>query len=138
MHGAGFRTSKIDPCVHYLYKKGRLIGICCWHVDDLMMGGDESAPEFRAARDYIKHKWKFRKWKVGEGKFCGTELRQEKDGTIHQNQKEFAESMTLPKCARTEDLGELSEEGMQELRSANGSVVKRDSRRRSLAALNSG
>ena len=94
MSQAGWDQRAMDPCLFVLrHASGQLAGVACWHVDDMIVIGDES---FRSleAWDSAKRQQPFRKWAENGGKLCGTLL--EKDaasGTIHLSQKEYAESL---------------------------------------------
>lgn len=122
MEECGFVAAALDPCLFFLFENQRLIGIACWHVDDLLIEGDEGNRTFNRALAQIRARWTFRKWKIGSGKFCGTEIEQDpRTFEIRQTQQEFIAGMKQPLCAKVQEQTLLAPGEIAELRSSNGS-----------------
>lgn len=66
---AGFEKSQFDSCLYYLRDNGRLTGIYGVHVDDCATGG--TGVKYEQALEKLKSTFDFRKWRVGDGDFCG-------------------------------------------------------------------
>ena len=47
LQAAGWRSCKLEPCLMTLWVKGRLCGILYYHVDDVMIAGDENDKEYQ-------------------------------------------------------------------------------------------
>ena len=91
---AGWQQSIFDPCLYYLRSpnSNQLEGIMGVHVDDTAVGG--SGPRFDEAIRHLKARFPYRKWRVGEGEFCGSYYRQNRTTKgIRMSQKLFAESL---------------------------------------------
>ena len=72
---AGFVRSKFDPCLYLLRDQGKLVGIYGVHVDDCATGG--SGALYEAALEQLKRTFEFRKWRIGDGDFCGAHYSQD-------------------------------------------------------------
>eukprot|EP00435_Cladocopium_sp_Y103_P041244 s3767_g11.t1 len=67
---AGFKRSKLDNCLYFCHgNDGRLQGVLGAHVDDTITGG--SGDRYDAAIRFLKERFPFRKWRVGEGEVLG-------------------------------------------------------------------
>ena len=65
----GFKESKLEPSMFYLQNKGgKLDGIICVHVDDILLAGNR---RFRALVEMLKEKIKVGKHQKLEFLFCG-------------------------------------------------------------------
>ena len=121
---AGWQQSIFDPCLYYLRNpnSNQLEGIMGVHVDDTAVGG--SGPRFDEAIRHLKARFPYRKWRVGEGEFCGSYYRQNRTTKgIRMSQKLFAESLrpaNIPKGANSET--KLHDGQVKVLRAINGSL----------------
>lgn len=121
---AGWCRSVFDSCLYFLRdpNTNQLIGIMGVHVDDTAVGG--SGPVFEKAIASLKARFPYRKWRVGEGEFCGSYYKQDKSTKeIHMSQRLFAESMrpaNIPKGSANET--KLHEGQIKVLRAINGSL----------------
>ncbi len=92
---AGFTQSKFDKCLYMTWDivdgEKKLTGVLGHHVDDFIGGGSGEKHERAIAQ--LRKRFPFRRWSLGGGDFCGSRLRQEKDGSIFMVQTEFAEKM---------------------------------------------
>ena len=119
---AGWLRSKLDPCLYTLREAGQLVGIMGVHVDDTAVGG--MGPTFTKAIDQLKSRFPYRKWRIGEGEFCGSFYSQNpKSKEITMSQQQFAETLraaSLPKNASSEQKLDASQ--LRVLRGINGSL----------------
>ena len=122
-----WRQSKLDPCVYMLWderqKQPELIGILGVHVDDVLIGGRGEL--FESTLQKLREAFPFRKWKVGAGSFCGSELKQDaKTFDIEVSQESFAENMSKPKLRMKESpLIEVNDEEVTSLKSVLGAAL---------------
>eukprot|EP00435_Cladocopium_sp_Y103_P010611 s801_g2.t1 len=118
----GWERSKFDPCLYFLRDGSQLIGVMGVHVDDTALGGE--GPVFEKAVSALRSRFPYRKWRIGEGEFCGAYYTQSKSTkAIEMSQKLFAEKIrpaTIPRSASSED--PLSEAQVKVLRAINGSL----------------
>ena len=71
----------------------------------------------------LKSTFPFRKWKVSQGDFCGSHLRQDAEtGVIHVSQAEFASKLPKPKL-RGKGEGPITKEEGKSLKSVLGSAL---------------
>ena len=122
---AGFTRSHYDPCLYYLRdSKNQLCGLLGAHVDDTVTGGSGQA--YDDALKYLRHRFPYRKWRVGEGEFCGAHYKQnEKTKEITMSQSTFAQSLKpayLPQSRRAERNAPLNAKEVSVLRAINGSL----------------
>ena len=118
----GWERSKFDACLYFLRDSTGLCGVMGVHVDDTAVGG--SGKKFEQAIQDLRSRFPYRKWRCGEGEFCGAYYTQDpKTKSISLSQKLFAEKMrpaTIPKNAGSEDL--LNDNQIKILRAINGSL----------------
>ena len=119
---AGWLRSKLDPCLYTIRADGKLAGIMGVHVDDTAVGGE--GPVFQKAISQLKERFPYRKWRVGEGEFCGSYYHQNpKSKEITMSQKQFAENLrvaSIPKNATSDQKLDASQ--VRILRGINGSL----------------
>ena len=87
----GWMRSRLEPCVWRMFDQGKLIGLLGVHVDDVLICGHGSL--FESQVEKLRNTFPFGSWKDARKEtvvFCGAELRQEPDGTIHLNQEAYA------------------------------------------------
>ena len=82
---AGFVQSKFDRCLYLMWGEKQLLGILGHHVDDFIGGGNGTKWEHRIA--YLRKRYPFRRWSIAGGDFCGSQLVQQKDGSIFVGQE---------------------------------------------------
>ena len=118
----GWIRSRFDPCLYHLRNpSGQLIGIMGVHVDDTAVGG--TGPQFEEAIAQMRKRFPYRKWRVGEGEFCGAFYSQQRNGEIHMSMKTFAESIKPANIGRgVANHQLLSESQVRVLRAINGSL----------------
>ena len=119
----GWQRSKFDACLYYLRdESNKLCGIMGVHVDDTAVGG--SGPHFERAIQALKKRFPYRKWRCGEGEFCGSYYVQcPKSHEISMSQQMFADKLrpvSIPKNAKSDDA--LSHNQIRMLRAINGSL----------------
>ena len=118
----GWIRSRFDPCLYHLRSSsGHLIGIMGVHVDDTAVGG--TGPQFEDAVARMRKRFPYRKWRVGEGEFCGAFYSQQKNSDIHMSMKTFAESIKPANISRgVANHQPLTEAQVRVLRAINGSL----------------
>ena len=105
----GYKPSILDPCCYLLHAKDEhghtyLDGIIMVATDDLVSGGGQRHQQLM---EQLRSKYKFGKWEYDSGRFCGKDIQQRKDGTIHLSQQYYAEQkcydrIIIPKNADNE------------------------------------
>ena len=91
LKGIGLAVSTLDPCVFTLRnKKGKLVGVCGVHVDDLIGGG---GPEMDACLALLRQKLPFGEFRTKTIKYTGAEIRQHEDFSIELSQEAYIEKM---------------------------------------------
>eukprot|EP00435_Cladocopium_sp_Y103_P011358 s4427_g2.t5 len=90
-----WQQSQFDPCLYYLRDgDGQLCGVLGAHVDDTITAGHGSV--YQEAITKLKARFPYRKWRVGNGEFCGVQYRQDPDPVTYEitfGQKEYAEHL---------------------------------------------
>eukprot|EP00435_Cladocopium_sp_Y103_P008670 s753_g2.t1 len=89
----GYRPSLLDPCCYLLHSKdaqnqSTFDGIIMVATDDLVSGGNE---RHQALMQQLKSRYKFGKWEYDSGRFCGKDIQQRKDSSIHVSQQYYVE-----------------------------------------------
>eukprot|EP00435_Cladocopium_sp_Y103_P052219 s999_g16.t1 len=89
----GWQQSQFDRCLYYLRdEQGNLVGVLGAHVDDTITGGQ--GPLYEKSIAQLKQRFPYRKWRIGNGEFCGIQYRQcPQTFNITYGQKEYAEHM---------------------------------------------
>ena len=73
---AGFVRSRYDSCLYFLRnEQNRLCGVLGAHVDDMVTGG--SGVLYEKALSHLRNRFPYRKWRTGEGEFCGAHYKQD-------------------------------------------------------------
>ena len=121
----GWQRSKFDNCLYYLRDSdhnNQLCGIMGVHVDDTAVGGQ--GHKFESAISALKKRFSYRKWRIGEGEFCGAYYKQcPQTGAISMNQSTFAENLKPANITRgTPDTKTLNESQIRTWRAINGSL----------------
>ena len=70
---------------------GELIGLLCFHVDDVLVAG--AGPEYEASFDLIQKLYDWGLWESKDFVQCGTRFRQKKSGEIFLDQSEYVRSI---------------------------------------------
>lgn len=119
----GWVQSKMDHCVFMLWKNQHLCGVMGVHVDDVIMGGNGNY--YQAKEKELRSTFPFRKWKSGEGEFCGSHISQcPETGDITISQEDFAEKMVKPKLRARGGAEEIvNKEDARSLKSVLGAAL---------------
>eukprot|EP00435_Cladocopium_sp_Y103_P020594 s2229_g5.t1 len=121
---AGFERSRFDNCLYWMRENGKLTGCLGAHVDDTATGG--IGQKYEQALAYLRTRFPYRKWRTGEGEFCGSHYRQcPTTKVIHLSQQGFAEGLKpayLPQSRKSSRHSELSHKEVSVLRAVNGSL----------------
>ena len=72
----GWEASSVEPCLWTLRHNGKLVGITCVHVDDFLIGVDETCAFARNALDAFAEAYNFGTWEDRDFVVCGVHVRQ--------------------------------------------------------------
>eukprot|EP00435_Cladocopium_sp_Y103_P053201 s487_g17.t1 len=125
-----WKRSQFDNCLYYLYEpstdgsKPKLCGILGAHVDDTITGG--SGPFYEAAIAKLKQRFPYRKWRQGNGEFCGVTYCQDPQTMeMSYQQRDYAQHMrpiSLSKERQRNKEIEASDKEIAALRAINGAA----------------
>ena len=90
---AGWTWCKLEPCLMTLWKHGKLRGILCYHVDDVMIAGDEQDSVYQKALKDLKAKYELGGWEKDQFEMCGCRIIQARDGGITIDQTSYARAI---------------------------------------------
>ncbi len=121
----GWERSQFDSCLYYLRDSNKqLVGVMGAHVDDTITGGD--GPRYQEIITNLKARFPYRKWRVGNGEFCGVMYRQDPNTKeISYGQREYAEhlrSITLSKDRLKDKEALATDREIAALRAVNGAA----------------
>ena len=121
----GFQKSQFDNCLYFFRDStSTLSGVLGAHVDDTITGGEGA--EFEAAIASLKQRFPYRKWRIGNGEFCGTMYTQDPlSKEITYQQADYAKhlrpiSMSRDRLANKEAIASSRE--VAALRAVNGAA----------------
>ena len=95
MQKLGWRSCRNEPCLMTWHHKGKLKGLMCFHVDDIMLSGDNRDTDWRKMLDKIKGLYDWGAWESGTFEQCGCRIQQTETGSILVDQEEYARKITL-------------------------------------------
>ena len=93
----GWRQMVSDKCLFTLWdntsEEPRLVGMAGIHVDDFLIGGDETNEVFKAAMTKLENAYRWGKWSHQEFDFAGCHIRQENapSSVIYIDQNEYSD-----------------------------------------------
>ena len=61
---AGWKSCKLEPCMMTLWSGRRLVGILCYHVDDIMIAGEEQDQTYQEGLHTIRHLYEWGSWEI--------------------------------------------------------------------------
>ena len=91
LENLGMRPLSGDPAFFSMHEEGKLIGIVCIHVDDLLMSGNSNF-ENQIVRKLQQH-FKFSKIEKQKFKYLGCEIEKLPSGDISLNQNEYIQNI---------------------------------------------
>ena len=62
----GWRSCQHEPCLMTWHVRGRLKGLMCFHVDDIMISSPRDDPEFKRMMDKVKRLYEWCEWERNE------------------------------------------------------------------------
>ena len=83
----GWRSCRDEPCLMTWHARGRLKGLVCFHVDDVMISGPRDDPEFKRMMDKVKRLYEWGEWEQHEFDLCGCRIRQATDKSVTVDQE---------------------------------------------------
>ena len=98
----GLEASKLHPCLYYLRRRSKLVGICGIHVDDLLGG----TPEMDAILANLKKRLPSGDYRTYTSRYTGVEVRQNRNTMeIEVGQENYIDNL---KEVPTKPLGQAS------------------------------
>ena len=91
----GWRSCRHEPCLMTWHVRGRLKGLVCFHVDDIMISGSKGHPEFKRMLDKVKPLCERSEWEQHEFDQCGCRTRQATDKSVTVDQESYARKISL-------------------------------------------
>ncbi len=128
LQATGWRVNCTEPSSWSLFnKQGRLIGICCAHVDDFLMAGDRKSQEFLDAVHHVKGLYDCSEWESRDFTQTGTHVVQHADWTFALDQSHYCdtiEPVPLGRERRAQMERGLSKEELSQCRSVIGALLR--------------
>ena len=91
----GWRSCRHEPCLMTWHVLGKLKGLMCFHVDDVMISGPKNDPEFQRMMDKVKRLREWGEWEQHEFDQCGCRIRQATDKSFTVDQESHARKISL-------------------------------------------
>ena len=118
----GFRQLALDRAL-FVYRSGqRLIAILAVHVDDILIGIEDS-PQGNRLLETLWSSLVWGKKRQDSFTYCGRHIVRKPDGTIELDQKDFCDAIqitTVPRWRSSTPDAELTDQEKTELKSAQG------------------
>ena len=115
----------IDRCLWvFRNRHGRVCGRVGAHVDDFIIMGDHSDPDWIRIRDRIKQMYRWSPWKRGNFIFAGVQLTQLQNFDILLSQEHFCEELRPVEIANERQRPKDDTLSAKELSQARGLVMK--------------
>ena len=113
-----WRSCRHELCLMTCHVRGRLKGLMCFHVDDIMISDPAKDPEFRRMMDKVNRLSEWSEWERHEFDQCGCRVQQATDKSITFFQEAFARkhclsTMSAHRCKHMSET--MSEEEHTEL-----------------------
>ena len=122
----GGHRNSVDRCI-WVFKSsvdGHIIGRVGAHVDDCIIVGDMSDPEWLVIREKLKTMYVWRPWKQGSFTFAGLEIQQLKDFSIRVSQETFSNSLQPVEIAEEANRGPEHKLTDKEISQCRGLIMK--------------
>ena len=117
----GMKTVSGDSAIFTKHEDGKLIGIVCVHVDDLLMAGNEN---FRNSVSKKLFKiFLFSKIEESKFKYLGCEIEKDEDGNILLNQTEYIKNIDEVNVPAGRNSWKVSEVEQKEIRRVVGELL---------------
>ena len=117
----GMRTVSGDQALFTKHEDGKLVGILCVHVDDLLMGGNE---QFRnSIHKKLLNIFHFSKIEENKFKYLGCEIEKSDDGDIYLNQKDYIMKIEEVNVPAGRNSWKVSESEQKEIRRVVGELL---------------
>ena len=81
----GWRSCRHEPCLMTWHVRGKLMGLMCFHVGDIMISGRKKDPEFKRMMDRVKSLYEWGEWERNE--FDQPHIRQATDKSVTVDQE---------------------------------------------------
>lgn len=127
LQSQGWVTSRLEPCVWRLFDdNGNLCGLIGCHVDDLLVAGNGTLYDQKVAE--LRNSFPFGSWQCAQDEtitFCGCELTQDVDHTIHLGQEKYSlgiREINMPVGRKKEPMSEATEGEKKQMRATLGAL----------------
>ena len=127
MISQGWRKLSSDGCLFILLDStGRLKGIAGIHVDDFLIGGDETDSCYQEAERALMEAYRWGKWQTGSFEFAGGNVIQRDDFSIEMSQESYVDKwldeIILEKDRWLEKKSKLTDKEISALRGLIGTM----------------
>ena len=124
LQGLGWKPCACEPCLLRLFnKEGDLIGLICFHVDDVLVAG--AGAQFEQNFEQIQNLYEWGSWESRDFVQCGTRMRQNDSAEIFVDQAAYVlniEPMVVDKRWREDPDMELDAKAKTQLRAKIGEL----------------
>ena len=96
------------------------------HIDDFLLGGDESSPTFRKAEKALQDAWEWSPWETGSFRITGIDLRQMDSGEIRLDQDDYlkhVDAIEISAARRREKNAKTTDREKSTLRALLGALL---------------
>ena len=99
LQSLGFERLFTEPCCwilkDYSQEGSPVIGIICSHVDDFLLGGDETSKLWNDTVEGIRQAYKWGPWEDSDFTHCGCRIRQLRDYSFLIDQEEYCNQIDV-------------------------------------------
>ncbi len=101
LEAAGWRANVCEPCSWSFFDgHGRLVGICCAHVDDFLLAGDEKSEDYLVAERHVKDLDEWSEWESRHFLQTGVRVTQHADFSFTLDQSHYASTIDVVQLGR--------------------------------------
>eukprot|EP00439_Symbiodinium_sp_Y106_P084240 s635_g25.t1 len=127
LRSLGATVCKADPCLwRFMSEAGETLGVLGIHVDDILMAGDESRPEWVEFVRRLHGSYQWAPWETDRFTHCGLDIQQLFDDTVMINHDEYCSNISQMNARSKGDESPLREEELSQLRAIHGAIQWRD------------
>ena len=117
----GMKVVSGDPALFTLHRKGKLIGLACLHVDDLLLAGNS---EFKKViTEELSQYFQFSKVEKNKFKYLGCQIEKLDNGDICLNQNEYIQSIEYVPAPTRRNSCIVNEEERKTIRKVVGEIL---------------
>ena len=117
----GLKQVSGDPAMFTYHKDGKLQGIVCLHVDDLLLMGKECFKNMVPLQ--LFNMFKFSKVEENQFKYLGCQIQKQRNGDICLNQNEYIRNIADVDCPARRNNSLVQEKERREIRRVVGELL---------------